>query len=129
MSASATANAKAPPAGKKHKHHGATATVASPPGAGDDPTRNDILAGLSRVQGKIQDCYDELQTPGLLLVKMVVLSSGKVQSVVAEGALAGTPSAECVEQAVKGAWFRPFKRDKLTLTSQLVLKKLDDDAQ
>jgi len=121
------APAAAKPSPKKPKPSPAPApTPAVPPQPGDlpeNPTRNDILVAMARVKPRVRDCFDHHQTPGTVVVKLVVTSSGRVASATASGELAGTPTAECVEGAVRGAVFRSFRRERVTITYPFVLKK------
>ena len=89
----------------------------------DDPTRQEILAAMERVKPHAQDCFDRFQVAATVTVKLVVSgASGHVASAAAQGELADSPTAKCVEDAARAAQFRPFRRDSVTLTYPFVLK-------
>jgi predicted Zn finger-like uncharacterized protein len=87
--------------------------------ADDDPSRkaaessagplakNAVVAGMNAVKPKINDCYNQFKVPGMAMVNVVILKSGKVGSATVTGKFAGTPTGSCVEKAVKGAAFPP----------------------
>jgi predicted Zn finger-like uncharacterized protein len=87
--------------------------------ADDDPSRkaaessagplakNAVVAGMNGVKPKINDCYNQFKVPGMAMVNVVILKSGKVGSATVTGKFAGTPTGSCVEKAVKGASFPP----------------------
>lgn len=88
----------------------------------DNLVRNEILVAMERVKPRVANCFDLYNQPGLATVQMTVTSAGHVASAKVIGALAGTPTAECVENAARAASFRPFKRPSVTLTWPFVLK-------
>jgi len=69
--------------------------------------KNAVVAGMNAVKPKINDCYNQFKVPGMAMVNVVILKSGKVGSATVTGKFAGTPTGSCVEKAVKGASFPP----------------------
>jgi hypothetical protein len=78
------------------------------------PTRlgsRDIKAGMKRISGWIQQCYDQYQIPGLAEVMVTVKgSTGKVVKVKVLGQFKGSPTTgKCLVEAVMKASFKIFK--------------------
>jgi hypothetical protein len=69
--------------------------------------KNAVVAGMNAVKPKINDCYNQFKVPGMAMVNVVILKSGKVGSATVTGKFAGTPTGSCVEKAVKSATFPP----------------------
>ena len=90
----------------------------------DDPTRQEILVAIDHIKPKIDECYERLKlsAPATVIVKMVVMASGRVSSATIEGELANTPTAQCVQDAAKAAVFHPFRREKIDLSYPFVLR-------
>lgn len=63
----------------------------------------DIKSAMGGVAGKAQGCY--AGTQGTASVKLTVAPNGKISKVKVSGPFAGTPTAACVESAVRGAEF------------------------
>jgi predicted Zn finger-like uncharacterized protein len=68
-----------------------------------------IVGGMSKVKSRVASCYEQFKVPGLAQVAVTIAKSGRVQSANVTGSFAGTPTGDCVERAVKGAAFPPFK--------------------
>jgi hypothetical protein len=67
---------------------------------------DDIKRGMTAVAAQAEACFTG--TAGLASVRLTVLPSGKVAKVAITGPFAGTPTAACVERAVKSAAFPPW---------------------
>lgn len=102
----------------------------SPPGVrppeADEPApdllRGDLVAGIDRVKARAAGCADETPGPGgVLPVRMVVAASGRVVGVKAQGPLAGSAAAACVERAAGSAVFRAGRRPQTIVTWPFVL--------
>lgn len=68
-------------------------------------TADDIKAARASRMSAAQACYGKHGVAGNVAVKLSVDPSGKVKKATASGALAGTPSGDCVVDAAKGASF------------------------
>ena len=62
-----------------------------------------------RNEPKALACYQQYHVPGIAMVSVTIAKSGKVSSANVGGALAGTPTGDCVAKAVKTASFKQFK--------------------
>lgn len=102
----------------------AVPSVGEPP---QDPSRADILQGMGQITERVKECFARLQVPGTIIVKLTILASGHVSTVEPTGELAGTPTAECVEEIARAVEFRPFKREQITLTYPIVFKAEPDE--
>jgi predicted Zn finger-like uncharacterized protein len=69
--------------------------------------KNAVVAGMNAIKPKINDCYNQFKVPGMAMVNVSILKSGKVGSATVTGKFAGTPTGSCVEKAVKSASFPP----------------------
>jgi hypothetical protein len=67
---------------------------------------DDFKRGIGAVSGAASKCYQGQQ--GTAAVKIVIAPDGRVQKVTVSGVFAGTPVANCVSNAVKGATFPPW---------------------
>lgn len=68
-------------------------------------TADDIKTARASRMSAAQACYGKHGVAGNVAVKLSVDPSGKVKKATASGALAGTPSGDCVVEAAKGATF------------------------
>jgi hypothetical protein len=64
---------------------------------------DDIKRGMTAVAAQAQACFTG--TSGLASVRLTVAPSGQVSKVAITGPFAGTPTAACVERAVKATRF------------------------
>jgi hypothetical protein len=87
----------------------------------DQLGRDDIKKGMGSVQSKAKACFQQYHVPGTALVAVVIGQSGKVQEADVKGVLAGTPTGDCVQKAVKGASFGRFKGSPMSVTYPFVL--------
>ena len=67
---------------------------------------DDIKRVLGAATGQARACFNG--TEGTAAVRLTVAPSGKVTKVTTTGVFAGTPTAACVERAVKSATFPPW---------------------
>jgi hypothetical protein len=67
---------------------------------------DDFKSGMDGISSAAQGCYKGTQ--GLASIKLVVASSGKVQSASVTGMFAGKPEGACVVKAVRSATFPPW---------------------
>jgi predicted Zn finger-like uncharacterized protein len=109
---------------KGSKKPAASAPAASSGGEDlpDQLDKSAIVAGMSKVKGKVAACYDQYKVPGLANVSVTIAKSGSIQSASVSGAFAGTPTGACVEKAVKTATFSKFKGSPMTLTYPFMLR-------
>jgi hypothetical protein len=56
------------------------------------------------------------------MVALVIGKSGRVSSANVGGALAGTPTGDCVSRAVKGASFKKFKGSPMSISYPFILR-------
>ncbi len=84
----------------------------------------DIKAGMNRIRGWIQQCYDQYQIPGLAVVKVTVKgSTGQVVGVKVLGKFKGSPTTgKCLVEAVKKASFRRFRAPKMSFRYRWYLR-------
>lgn len=87
----------------------------------DQLSRDDIKKGMSSVQSKAKACFQQYHVPGTALVAVVIGQGGKVQDADVKGVLAGTPTGDCVQKAVKSANFGRFKGSPMSVTYPFVL--------
>ena len=87
----------------------------------DQLSRDDIKKGMGSVQSKAKACFQQYHVPGTALVAVVIGQSGKVQDADVKGVLAGTPTGDCVQKAVKSASFGRFKGSPMSVTYPFVL--------
>jgi hypothetical protein len=71
------------------------------------PSREQIMAAMRAVTGRVRACYDKHRQSGRVEVQVTLRPDGS-HSQVAVGSFAGTPTGECVAAAVAAARFAPF---------------------
>jgi hypothetical protein len=108
---------------KPSSHHAA----AHEDSGGDDNLpdqlgKGEIVAGMSKIKGRVGSCYDQFKVPGLANVSVTIGHSGSVRSASVSGAFSGTPTGSCVEKAVKGASFPRFKGADQTINYPFMLR-------
>ena len=81
-----------------------------------------VQSGMRAAQPRVSACYARFHVPGNALVHAVIARSGRIESAKVGGALAGTPTGECVERAVKGATFEPFHGQPLSIDYPFILR-------
>ena len=85
-------------------------------------SRLEILAAMKRVKPRAQACFARYRQPGLLQVRLTIAPTGRVTSARAEGALAGSETARCVEGAARTASFRSSRRAPAAVTWPFLLR-------
>jgi hypothetical protein len=68
-------------------------------------TPGEIQSTMKPIQRKAADCGRQFQSSGAADLKVTVASDGTVSAVRIGGVFAGTPTAACIERAVKTAVF------------------------
>ena len=96
-------------------------------GGGDDNLpeqldRGAIVGGMGKIKGKVGACYEQYKVPGMAPVSVTIAKNGHVSNAAVGGAFAGTPTADCVSKAVKGATFPPFKGASQTINYPFMLR-------
>jgi len=71
-------------------------------------TGEEIKAGMARVQGAVQKCFDLHRHAGVIFLKVKIAPDGTVAGAEPTGAFTATPTGDCVVQAVGGVKFRSF---------------------
>ena len=89
------------------RHYLRTESLSDTGGPNKPLSKVALVKGMSSVKGKIADCYARNQVPGLAMVNVVIAPDGKVSTATVVGRFAGSPTATCVEAAVKTATFPP----------------------
>ena len=87
----------------------------------DQLTRADIVRSMGALKPKVHDCFVQFKVPGVTTVVMVVSGDGKIESSTITGGLAGTPTAECVLKAARGAQFKRFKGRAMPINYPMLL--------
>jgi hypothetical protein len=90
------------------------------PGAPLEPGA--INSTLAEARPELEACTKRFPMPGTAQLAFAVASSGVVQSVVVEGAAAGTALAECLSDAASRVKFPPFKGEVQRFKYPLKLK-------
>jgi len=79
------------------------------PAASEDTVHNltpgEIQTAMKPIQRKLSDCGRQFQASGSADMKVTVAADGQVSSVQVGGVFANTPTAECIQRAVKTAVF------------------------
>jgi hypothetical protein len=86
-------------------------------------TSSDIRKGMGSATGQAKACFDQLGVAGTVGVRAVVAPSGQVTKVVATGAFAGTPTGNCVADAVKGVSFPAWDGPPMTINYSYLLSE------
>jgi predicted Zn finger-like uncharacterized protein len=94
---------------RSSSHERSEAAASNDDNLPDQLDKGAIVAGMGKVKGKVQGCYEQFKVPGIATVAVTIAKSGKVSSASVNGSFAGTPTGDCVAKAVRGATFSPFK--------------------
>lgn len=78
-------------------------------------SKAELQEGMRKVQPLVQACHDRHRVAGLAAVRVSIAASGQVRSATVKGPLAGTPTAACIERAVRSAVFARFREGTLTI--------------
>ena len=85
-------------------------------------SQDQIKSGMGGVKGRVTACYEKLNVAGLAKVSVSIAKSGKVTKVVNTGEFKGSPTGECVAEAVRGAVFPRFRGKPLTISYTFLLR-------
>ena len=77
--------------------------------ASADLKKADIIDGMSHVKERVAQCYDRFQQAGLAAVTVTIDPGGKTADATVMGSFKGTPTGDCVREAVLAATFKRFK--------------------
>lgn len=106
----------------------AAAAASTPREPAEDPNlpdqlqRGDIVSGMNGVKGRVDGCAAQFHVPGTAMVSVVIAKTGRVQSASVGGALAGTPTGDCVARSVKAASFKRFKGSPMSINYPFILR-------
>ena len=106
----------------KGKRPSRRAAAASNDNLPESLSRSQIQAGMRRIKGRVQNCYDRFKVPGQANVKVKIGNTGRVVSSVVKGIFAGTPTGACVLAAVRSARFPRFSGSPISITYPFVLR-------
>jgi hypothetical protein len=76
---------------------------------------------MNEVRPAVKACYQKHRTAGIVLVAYKIDPAGTVPQVEAQGTLAGTPTGDCVAEAVRAAHFSVFSGPEMSVTYPFVL--------
>jgi hypothetical protein len=86
-------------------------------------TRAVIAQSMGRIRGQVFACFERFRVPGVAPLTYEVAGNGTVQSVKLGGALAGTPSGDCITEAARAAGFPRFDGPVQTFTYPFFLRR------
>ena len=86
-------------------------------------TRTVIAHSMGRIRGQVFACFERFRVPGAAPLTYEVAGNGTVQSVKLGGALAGTPSGDCITEAARAARFPRFDGPVQTFTYPFFLRR------
>jgi len=89
-------------------------------------TRQQIQDAMRTARPKIQACYDRHQVAGTAFAAIEVVPSGAVASAQIRGMFTGTPTAACIEEAVRGIRFPSFRGQRFSFTYPFTLRKASE---
>jgi len=97
-------------------------TTTAPAGLPATPSKNDVLAAMKKVTGKVKACAKG-QTGKAVTSIVFSGSSGKATSAkVIGGEFAGTPAASCIASAAQSASVPKFKQSSFSFTYPFLIK-------
>lgn len=88
----------------------------------DQLSRTDVLNGMRSVQSRVSACYQRYHVPGTAMVNLVIAKTGHVSEASVGGALANTPTGDCVSSAVKAARFSRFSGASMRVQYPFILR-------
>ncbi len=103
--------------GEKEKPAAAKAEDAVP----EKLSQGDLKKGMGPVAKRAADCYEKYQVPGLAKVQLTIEASGKVAGAKVLGSYDGTPTGQCLLDAINKASF-PKTKSPLSLTYPFMLR-------
>jgi len=86
-------------------------------------SRTVIAQSMGRIRGQVFACFERFHVPGSAPLTYEVAGNGSVQSVKLGGALAGTPTGDCIVEAAHGARFPRFDGPVQTFTYPFFLRR------
>ena len=86
-------------------------------------SRTVIAQSMGRIRGQVFACFERFHVPGAAPLTYEVAGNGSVQSVKLGGALAGTPTGDCIVEAARGARFPRFDGPVQTFTYPFFLRR------
>ena len=86
-------------------------------------SRTVIAQSMGRIRGQVFACFERLHVPGAAPLTYEIAGNGSVQSVKLAGALAGTPTGDCIVEAARGARFPRFDGPVQTFTYPFFLRR------
>ncbi len=86
-------------------------------------SRTVIAQSMGRVRGQVFACFERFRVPGSAPLTYEVAGNGTVQSVKLGGALAGTPTGDCIVEAARAARFPRFDGPVQTFTYPFFLRR------
>jgi hypothetical protein len=92
----------------------ASAAQSLTPAMPNQPSREDIKAGLQNVRAALQACAGPAH--GMSTAHVTIAGTGRVAAATIEGAFAGTPQGSCMARALRGAAFPRFGAPSLQVT-------------
>jgi len=86
-------------------------------------TRTVIAHSMGRIRGQVFACFERFRVPGAAPLTYEVAGNGTVQSVKLGGALAGTPTGDCIVEAAHAARFPRFDGPVQTFSYPFFLRR------
>ena len=82
----------------------------------------EVTAVMHSVRPAVAACFERYHVPGMAVVNTVIAGTGHVASATVKGALAGTPTGDCVSSAVRAAGFKRFSGRPITIHYSYLLR-------
>jgi hypothetical protein len=86
-------------------------------------SRTVVAQSMGRIRGQVFACFERFRAPGAAPLTYEVAGNGTVQSVKLGGALAGTPTGDCIVEAARAARFPRFDGPVQTFTYPFFLRR------
>jgi hypothetical protein len=85
-------------------------------------SRVEIIVGMIPIRPRVKCCHAKYQVDGLANVRVVIGRDGVIRAAHVLGTLAKTPTADCVEKAVKLARFPKFSGSPIQINYPFMLR-------
>jgi hypothetical protein len=82
----------------------------------------DIKKSMTEARTKVDACFAKYGVPGKADVTMVVATDGAVKKVELRGEFQGTPTGDCMTQAIQDVKFPAFRAGPVTLKYPFILR-------